>query len=292
MRIPETVRKHEGAVLALVGAGVAGIIVVGKLQAASAAAAATASSAGAIPADVLPVSGAGGGGGGATGSLGGDLTTTQASITPAIAGNPIAGTSGGAPTTSAGGDYQASATPGTSSQVPGSAGGSANASPGTSFPIVDPAGAAAAASAMAGLSTADQAYYAAKIGNVPAGAIPDTYNPATLLARWQNQAAAGTAGTAFTAQDITTGLAYAQARAAAAGVTPTQLAAAHAAIAAEAPIGQYVPGKVPYGGSGLANGPAPATQIAELAVNQGKPWTTAQLNWSNAHGGAIPPAGI
>ena len=60
--------------------------------------------------------------------------------------------------------------------------------------------------------------------------VADTYDPATLLARWLMRAKAGTTGTAFTQQDINTGLAYATARASAAGVTQDQLNTAYGNI--------------------------------------------------------------
>lgn len=85
------------------------------------------------------------------------------------------------------------------------------------------------ASAMSGLSDADQAYWASKLGGRLN--VTNTYDPATLLARWLNRKQQGVVGTALTPQDVTTGLAYAKARATAAGVTPAELEQAQANIA-------------------------------------------------------------
>jgi hypothetical protein len=135
-----------------------------------------------------------------------------------------------------------------------------------------------------GLSKSDQTYWAAhltgKIG-------PDTYDPATLLARWQQQAQNGP-GAGFTQQDINTGLAYAQARASAAGVTSEQLSNAHANVAAE-----YA-GTLPWGQSGIpgsytaydqavlqVQGLVPAPNAIAPAATAIKPFTLEQINWLN-----------
>jgi hypothetical protein len=80
------------------------------------------------------------------------------------------------------------------------------------------------------LSKADQTYWASKIGDT-AGTVNNTYDPATLLARWEERAAVGQGNSNLTSQDITVGLAYAQAVAAQAGVTSADVTAAKAQIA-------------------------------------------------------------
>jgi len=135
------------------------------------------------------------------------------------------------------------------------------------------------AAAEATLSPTDAAYWSAKLaasGGI--GNTVNTYNPATLLARWLQQAAAGPAGTALTQQDITSGLAYARARAVAAGVTQAQLAAAQAGIAG--PEGGW------YGVE------QPGDQATIDALSQvgmlGKQLTAEQQSAINAAGGFTP----
>jgi hypothetical protein len=132
------------------------------------------------------------------------------------------------------------------------------------------------------VSTADQAYWASKVD--PNGTtIADTYDPATLLARWLQRAQLGTTGTALTQQDINTGMAYATARANAAGVTPDQLATAQAGIAG--------PNGISYG----YNDPsvnAFSDALAKVGITNAKPANVAQQNYINAMPGGFTVANI
>ena len=133
------------------------------------------------------------------------------------------GSGGGSGGGGGGGGYGGGSQPGSAPGNPDGAspgGASSNPIAGTSMDAVP---------GYTSVSTADQQYWASKVD--PNGAtVADTYDPATLLARWLMRAKAGTTGTSFTQQDINTGLAYATARASAAGVTQDQLNGAYANI--------------------------------------------------------------
>lgn len=123
------------------------------------------------------------------------------------------------------------------------------------------------------LSPSDQAYWQSKLGPNPV-TVDETYDPATLLARWTAISAKGTAGTAYTPEDIRIGLAHAQQQAASAGVTPEQY---QQAVTNIGKYGDY---------AGFANQQDAAYIAAKQAagIPLGKQYTEAQMSYANKMG--------
>jgi len=155
----------------------------------------------------------------------------------------------------------------------------------------------------AGLNPADQAYWTQKLGNKPPGAIVDTYSPEHSLAQWleiqrrgtflPNASGAGLTfdpaaqGQTISPQDLAVGLAYAQHRAAAAGVTPEALAAAQANLVAQLQAGNYAVGSPGYNDP-AANAAVIANQKLLAVLGGGQAYTGEQLSAGNAAGGWTP----
>lgn len=126
-----------------------------------------------------------------------------------------------------------------------------------------------------GLSDATLAYWESKFGgdNSPNAFNPNnTYDPATLYARWQAIASGRdpNAGS-YSPQDIAIGLAAATKSAQAAGVTGAQIDAAEANIAKYGPYAGY-------------SDPVAAGYVMAKGATVGIPYTKEQISYANARG--------